>query len=125
MYHPQTNRVLEIVHKEIRKFIFTEFFKNRGNFDIEEEIPREIKDLEDRDEIEIINDEILKSLSKLNKTYDIVDYNKSYVIDFNKIYISNGIIYKKKEKSKMKKNKSKFLLNSYVNVIINSPLIFN
>ena len=120
-YHPQTNGVIEVVHKEIRKYIYTEFFKNKENFDIEEElfnitkihnnkihsttkrIPREIKDLEDREEIEVINREILKNLSKLNKNYDVVDYNKSYVIDYNKIYKSNGVIYKKKGKIKNKK----------------------
>ena len=101
-YHPQTNGVVELVHKEIRKFIYTEFFKNKENFDIEEElfnitkihnnkihsttkrITREIRDLEDKDEIENINKEIVNSLSKLNKNYDIIDYNKSYVIHYNK-----------------------------------------
>ena len=101
--------------KKIRKFIYTEFFKNKENFDIEEElfniskihnnkihsttkrIPREIRDLEDNDEIENINKEIVSSLSKLKENYNIIDYNKSYVIDYNKIYVSNVKIYKKKE----------------------------
>ena len=97
--------------KEIRKYIYTEFFKNKENFDIEEELfnitkihnnnihsttkmlPREIKE---REEIEVIK--IIKKLSKLNKNYDIVDYNKPYVIDYSKIYNSNGVISKKKGK---------------------------
>ena len=101
--------------KKIRKFIYTEFFKNKENFDIEEElfniskihnnkihsttkrIPREIRDLEDNDEIENINKEIVSSLSKLKENYNIIDYNKSYVIDYNKIYVSNVKIYKKTE----------------------------
>ncbi len=41
-------------------------------------------------------------MSKLNKNYDIVDYNKSYVIDYNKIYNRNGVIYKKKIKNPRK-----------------------
>ena len=68
-------------------------------------IPREIRGLDDKDEIENINKEIVSSLSKLKKNYDIIDYNKSYVIDYNKIYVSNGKIYKKKESF------SKFRLN--------------
>ena len=104
------------MHKVIRKYFYTDFFKNKENFDLEEElfnltkiynnkihsitkrIQREIQDLEDREEIEVINREIIKSLSKLNKNYDIVDYNKSIIIYYNKIYKSNWVIYKKKGK---------------------------
>ena len=39
-YHPQTNGVCEVVHKEIRKYIYTEFFKNKNNFNIEDELFR-------------------------------------------------------------------------------------
>ena len=60
-------------------------------------IQREIKD---REEIEVINREIVKNLSKLNKNYNIVDYNKPYAIGYNKIYNSNGVIYKKKMENK-------------------------
>ena len=102
--------------KKLLKFIYTEFFKNKENFDIEEElfnitkihnnkihsttkrIPREIRDLEDKDEIENINKEIVSSLSKLKNNYDIIDFNKSYVIDYNKIYVA-------KKKRKVKKSK--------------------
>ena len=105
------------MHKVIRKYFYTEFFKNKENFDLEElfnltkiynnkihsttkRIQREIQDLEDREEIEVINREIIKSLSKLNKNYDIVDYNKSIIIYYNKIYKSNFVIYKKRENKK-------------------------
>ena len=37
-YHPQTNGVCEVVHKEIRKYIYTEYFKNKENFDLEDEL---------------------------------------------------------------------------------------
>ena len=68
-YHPQTNGVCEVVHKEIKKYIYSEYFKNKDNFDIENElfnitkihnnkvhsttkrIPREIRDIEDIKEI--------------------------------------------------------------------------
>ena len=33
----------------------------------------EIRDLENRDEIENINKEIVRNLSKVNKNYDIID----------------------------------------------------
>ena len=113
-YHPQTNGVVEIVHKEIKKYIYSEYFKNKKNFDIENElfnitkihnnkvhsttkrIPREIRDIEDIKEIEEINKEIINTLLKKNKNFDIIDSNKSYVIDYNKIYINNDRILKKK-----------------------------
>ena len=42
-YHPQTNGVCEVVHKEIRKYIYTEFFKNKNNFNVEDELFNKIK----------------------------------------------------------------------------------
>ena len=70
------------MHREIRKYIYTEFFKNKENFYIEDElfnitkihnnkvhtttkrIPKEIRDILDITEIEHINQEILKTLTK-------------------------------------------------------------
>lgn len=34
-YHPQTNGVVEVTHKEIQKYICNEFFIKKENFDIE------------------------------------------------------------------------------------------
>ena len=124
-YHPQTNGVCEVVHKEIKKYIYSEYFKNKDNFDIENElfnitkihnnkvhsttkrIPREIRDIEDIKEIEDINAEIIHTLTKKNKNFDIIDSNKSYVIDYNKIYINNDRILKKKGKLKKPKKQIK------------------
>ena len=119
-YHPQTNGVCEAVHKEIRKYIYNEFINNE-EFNIEDSlfnitkihnnkihsttkrIPKEIRDITDIEEINIINNEIRKTLESKNKYYDIVDINCHYVVDFNKVYETKGKIYKKK--GKIKKNK--------------------
>ena len=135
-YHPQTNGVCEVVHREIRKYIYTEFFKNKENFDIEDEIfnitkihnnkvhtttkriPKEIRDLEDITEIELINQEILKTLTKKIKNYDIIDYNKGYVFDYNKVYINNNQILKKKGRIKKKAKQTKIpikIISEYSN----------
>ena len=124
-YHPQTNGVVEVVHKEIKKYIYSEYFKNKENFDIEiklfnitkihnnkvhsttKRIPREIRDIDDVKEIEEINQEITNTLLKKNKNFDILDPNKSYVIDYNKIYINNDRILKKKGKLKKQKKQIK------------------
>ena len=115
------------MHREIRKYIYTEFFKNKENFYIEDElfnitkihnnkvhtttkrIPKEIRDILDITEIEHINQEILKTLKKKNKNYDIIDYNKGYVFDYNKVYIINNQILKKRVRLIRKQNKLKFL----------------
>ena len=120
-YHPQTNGVCEVVHKEIRKYIYTEYFKNKSDFNIEDELfniikihnnkihsstkrtPKEIRDIEDINEINEINSEIVKTLSKKNKNYDIIDYSKCYVIDYNKVYINKDKIQKKIGKYKKPK----------------------
>ena len=60
-------------------------------------IPKEIRDIDDPKEIEEINNEINITLSKKNKYYDKLDYSKDYVIDYNKIFIKNDRILKKKE----------------------------
>ena len=120
-YHPQTNGVCEAVHKEIRKYIYNEFINNEGEFNIEDSlfnitklhnnkihsttkrVPKDIRDISDPEEIELINIEIKKTLDAKNKNYDVIDLNCHYVIDTNKIYEKNGKIYKKTGKIKPKK----------------------
>ena len=71
-YHPQTNGSVEATHKEIQKYICMEYLKNQNKFNIEDSlfelikihnnkkhsttkrIPKEIRDLTDKNEIEII-----------------------------------------------------------------------
>ena len=60
-------------------------------------IPKEIRDIDDPKKLEEINNEINITLSRKNKYYDKLDYSKDYVIDYNKIFIKNDRILKKKE----------------------------
>ena len=120
-YHPQTNWVCEAVHKEIRKYIYNEFINNIGEFNIEDalfnitkihnnkihsttkRIPKDIRDITDIEEINEINNEIKKTLEAKNKDFDIIDIEKKYVFDYNKVYEKNGKIYKKLGKISKKK----------------------
>ena len=115
-FHPQTNGVCEAVHKEIRKYIYNKYNNQEEEFNIEEElfnitkihnnkihsttkqIPKEIRDIDDLEEIKKINAEIEKTLQAKNKKYDNINSNKNYVFDYNKVYKSSGKIYKKKGK---------------------------
>ena len=81
-YHPQTNGAYESVHKEIKKYIYDAYIKKKDYFNIEEElfkitkihnnkmhsttgrIPKEIRDLNDKKEIDLIKENIIKTLSK-------------------------------------------------------------
>ena len=123
-YHPQTNGTVEVTHKEIQKYIFNEFIKNKNNFKIDDalfniikihnnkihtttkRIPKDIRDLSDENEINIIKKEIINTLEKKNKYKDIIEYDKFYVIDETNVIISNNKILKNKKKKKKKKLKS-------------------
>ena len=125
-YHPQTNSGCEAVNKEIRKYIYNEFINNKGEFNIEDslfnitklhnnkihsttkKIPKDIRDLSDPEEIELINMEIKKTLEAKNKDYDVINSKYYYVFEYNQM--KNIKIYKKKGKInniKMGKNQLK------------------
>ena len=105
-YHPQTNGTVEVTHKEIQKYIFNEYLNDKNNFDIEDSlfkiikihnnkihsttkrIPKDIRDISDINEINSIKMEIINTLDKKNKNKDIVEYDKFYVFDENKVIIS-------------------------------------
>lgn len=120
--HPQTNGAYEVAHKEIRKYFINEFIKKKNNFNLENEllkitkihnnklhfttgrIPKEIRDLDVKDEIDLINKNIIKTLSKMNKNIDKINFNDKYVIDSLKIKINkNKIIEKYVKYPKQKK----------------------
>ena len=65
--------------------------------------PKDIRDIEDIEEIKEINEQIIKTLSKKNKNYDLIDFTKKYVIDYNKLYINKDKILRKKGKFKKPK----------------------
>ena len=65
--------------------------------------PKDIWDIEDIEEIKEINEQTIKTLSKKNKNYDLIDFTKKYVIDYNKLYINKDKILRKKGKFKKPK----------------------
>ena len=112
-YCPQSNWPCESVHKEIRKFIFDEFLKNKDNFNIEEELfkitkihnnklhtttdrsPKDIRDLTDKNEIDLVKQNIITTLIKKNKNIDIINLDKNYVVDISKVKIKGNYLVKK------------------------------
>ena len=135
-YHPQTNGAVEVTHKEIQKYIFNEYIKNKNNFKIDDALfniikihnnkihtttkrsPKEIRDLTDENEINLIKKEIFNTLEKKNKNKDIIEFDKFYVIDETNVIISNNKIIKNKKKKK--KNKMKSLSKIPVTVLTQS-----
>ena len=120
-YHPQTNGACESVHKEIRKYLLNKFINNENNFDIEKEllnvikihnnkvhsstsrIPKEIKDLQDQNEIEIIKAIIYDNLSLKNKDNEYIDISNFFVIDGESTKVNKNRIVKKENNKKKKK----------------------
>ena len=115
-YHPQTNGSVEATHKEIQKYICTEYLKKKENFNIEESlleiikihnnkkhtttkrIPKEIRDLSDKNEIELIKKEIIKALERKNKKIDVINYDMHYVFDDNNVVKKDDFLIEKKQK---------------------------
>ncbi len=60
-------------------------------------IPKEIRDIDYPKEIEEINNEINITLFKKNKYNDKLVFPKNYVIDYNKFFIKNYRILKKRK----------------------------
>ena len=99
--HPQSQGACEVCHREIKKYIYSKFIKEDDDFNlnkslveitnihnnkkhsITEEIPKNIKDLNNKTDIEIIHDRIIKNLGRKNKNKDIIDFNKYYCIKSN------------------------------------------
>ena len=136
-YHPQTNGTVEATHKEIQKYILNEYMKNKSDFNIEDvlfeiirihnnkihsttkRIPKEIRDIEDADQINEIKDEIVKTLQKKNKNSDIINYDKFYVLNTKDILIKDNMLIKAKKsnkKNKKEKNQNKIPINVICNL---------
>ena len=118
LYHPQINGTVEATHKEIQKYILNEYMKNKSGFNVEDvlfeiirihnnkihsitkRIPKEIRDIEDADQINEIKDEIVKTLQKKNKNSDIINYDKFYVLNTKDILIKDNTLIKAKKSNK-------------------------
>ena len=96
--HPQS-----ACHKEIKKYIYTNFLENKEDFHLlstlreiinlhnnkkhtsKEEIPKDIKDLDNIDLIKIIQTRMENVIARKNKNKDVLNLNEYYVIDSNLI----------------------------------------
>ena len=117
--HPQSQGACESCHKEIKKFIYNKFIESRSDFNLLEtmreitnihnnkkhtitnEIPKDIKDLNDSDYINVIKERIKNNISRKNNNKDILNFNEYYVISSNLSINNNRIIKKKIKKLKM------------------------
>ena len=136
-YHPQTNGSVEATHKEIQKYICTEYLKKKENFNIEESlleiikihnnkkhtttkrIPKEIRDLSDKNEIEMIKKEIITALERKNKNIDVINYDMHYVFDDNNVVKKDDFLIEKKQKKTKVKKRPK---NNKIPVIVISAI---
>ena len=108
-YHPQSNGAVEAVHKSVKKYLTNEYKKHKEKFNIEISLenflieynnsihsatkrkPIEIKDLDDLDEIEEINLNIIKSMSR--KLKDELNVQKDdFLLLFDNIKVNKNTI---------------------------------
>ena len=124
--HPQSQGAVESCHKEIKKYIYNKYFENKNDFNLlnalreitnihnnkkhstTNEIPRDIKDLNDKDLIIEIQERMKKIILKKNVNKDIININDFYVIDSSLLIKGNKII-KNKKKNKIVKQKFLYL----------------
>ena len=118
-HHPQSQGACEVCHKEIKKYIYTKFLEDEENFNlnkslveiinihnnkkhsITEEIPKIIRDIDNKAHINIINERIEKNIGRKNKNKDIINFNRYYCINSDLIIKGNKL---EKNKKKNKKN---------------------
>jgi hypothetical protein len=139
VYHPQSNGAVEAVHKDVRKYLITEYNKKKKKFNIEislEEFiiyhnnnihsstkrkPIDIKDLDDLDEIDEINMNIIKSMSR--KIKDEINIKEDDLL----LLTDNIIVNKNNIKIRYKNGKNNYVIpcrfksfknNSLVTIII-------
>ena len=83
-------------------------------------MPKDIRDLEDETEIDIIKREIIKTLERKNKNIDIINFVKFYVIDDKNLCIKK-INFLDNKDNKNKKTKKIFKSNKIpITIIENS-----
>ena len=116
-YHPQSNGAVEALHKSVRKFLMNELkikkkrfnleialeefiiFHNNTTHSITKRKPIEIKDIEDQDEINEINMNIIKSISrKIKDEPNISKYDLLLLCDNIKVNKDTIVLDKKHSK---------------------------
>ena len=70
--------------------------QDNKQYSIIKRIPTDNQDLTDQREIDIIKQEIIRTMQKKNKNADEIQNDKFYVIDFNNIKIDKDKIIKDK-----------------------------
>ena len=71
---------------------------NNKKHSITEEIPKNIRDINDKEFIEHINERIVKNIGRKNKNKEIIDYNHYYCIESDLIIKSNKLVKARKRK---------------------------
>ena len=77
---------------------------NNKKHSITEEVPEYIRDLNNKDDIEIINERIAKNIGRKNKNKDIINFENYYCINSDLEVKNNRLIKSKKIKKKKIKN---------------------
>ena len=72
-------------------------------------IPKEIRDIDDINEIEEIKNNIKITLSSKNKNIEYLNVNEFFVLDYKDIKINENIITENKKNKKQKKKKNSLL----------------
>ena len=75
---------------------------NNKKHSITEEVPKYIRDLNNKDDIEIINERIAKNIGRKNKNKDIINFENYYCINSDLEVKNNRLIKNKKIKKKIK-----------------------
>ena len=76
---------------------------NNKKHSITEEIPKNIRDINDKEFIEHINERIVKNIGRKNKNKEIIDYNHYYCIESDLIIKSNKLVKARKRKKMLLK----------------------
>ena len=138
-YHPQSQGTVEAVHKKVKKYLIDQYNNDKEKFNIETNLdnfiiqynnklnsvtnrkPIEIKDLEDKEEIDEINLNIIKSMAReLKNELNVKEDDLLLLID--NIVVNKNTI---KQKGKHRKNNycipcrfKSIINNNYVKIIV-------
>ena len=127
--HPQSQGACESCHREIKKYIYGKYYDDKENFNINKalveiinihnnkkhsvtgEIPKDIRDITDLEQIKNINDRIVKNIGRKNKNIDLINYEHYYCIN-SELIIKYKKLYKNNKKAKKNSEKIPILILS-------------